>query len=290
MKSWVYISIWLTCIATAINGQMPTTNLLLFELRANEEVVLLNNPRFLTAFNQEGYNNQPFFIDDNSLLFTSNYKDVQHTDIYEIQLANSTLRRLTATSESEYSPIMNNRDNLTVISQSVSEDGDPSQYLWSFDPERKINEGPIINSIKNVGYYCWLNDHQVALYLVSDPNELILYDLESGQQKHISYRVGRSLKKDADGNLIYLHKVGDSLSYRKYNLSTAQSSYIISAIGLQEDFEILPNGDLICSQEASLYRLKRGGKWTLLKDLSTMGVRKITRIAVNNNKIALVVE
>ncbi|HEX9653367.1 MAG TPA: hypothetical protein VGA99_06630, partial [bacterium] len=54
--------------------------------------------------NRPGYDNQPFFVDDNILLYTSIREDNQ-ADIYRFDLQTDSGTRLTATSESEYSPM-----------------------------------------------------------------------------------------------------------------------------------------------------------------------------------------
>jgi hypothetical protein len=275
-----------------LSGQLPSTNLVLFDLKSNEKVVVLENPKYITSFNPAGYNNQPHFISNDLLWITSDYKSPGNTDIYQLDLINSAIKRLTATQESEFSPAASPNGHLTVVRQKISEDGDPDQKLWSYDNDRKLNEGPVTSEFDNIGYFCWLSELDLALYQVTSPNELVMYNLSNNKRHHIAYNVGRALKKDKNGDMFYVHKVGGSWSLRKFDIKSFTSSYIAEMIEGQEDFAILPNGDIISSHGAKLMHLKMvpNAEWKEITDLSSYRINKISRIAANNSRLAIVFE
>ncbi len=288
-KYLLFISALLSSIT--LSGQLPASNLLMFDMNANEQVVLLKNPILLTSFNIEGYNNQPSFRDADHILFTSNYDNEAGTDIYEINLLNKSLRRVTSTVESEFSPIAYKPGHFSVVSQSVDNEGDPSQLLWSFDLSNKVNEGPILTDYNNVGYYCWLSDHLVALYLVGEPNQLIVQDLNSGMKHQIATNISRSFKRAPDGSLVYLRRLGNSWSYHRWDINEKRSSFLAQSKGNEQDFELLRSGNLITSQGSTLYILKNNEKaWSPIFDMADWSVKKITRIASSLDKIVIVVE
>ncbi|HHH49361.1 MAG TPA: hypothetical protein ENK52_00085, partial [Saprospiraceae bacterium] len=52
-------------------AQLPSTNLYSFKMnQVTDSLFIFSQPKFLTAFNQQGYNNQPKFINNEEIYFT----------------------------------------------------------------------------------------------------------------------------------------------------------------------------------------------------------------------------
>jgi len=259
-------------------------------MRANEEKVLLDNVSYISAFNPNGYNNQPSFIDRNTMMITSNYQALGLTDIYHMDLSSAKLTRVTATEESEYSPtMMPDGFNFSVIRQELDDRETVPQILWSYPIDRSTS-GEVRISLDNIGYHSWLSEYEVALFLVGEPHELVIYDTRTQKTSHVAYDVGRSLKTDKNGDLYYVHKIASAWNIRKYSLKLGRSSLVTRAIPNQEDFDILPNGFLISSEGSVLKTLRPGvdRSWQDLIDLDGAGISKISRIASTYDKIAIV--
>ena len=73
-------------VAQSVFAQMPNTHVFSLDLLYNEQKVIVKEPKLLTAFNASGYNNQPHFVSDNTLLITSNYECLGLTDILQLNL------------------------------------------------------------------------------------------------------------------------------------------------------------------------------------------------------------
>ena len=272
-------------------AQLPQTHIYSLDLEANESKVMVDNVQLLTNFNAQGYNNQPHFIDSESLLITSNWKNEAKTDIWLLNLKSIEINRITATKAGEFSPtIESNGMDFSVIRQTMANDNSPIQVLWSYPLDRSNGGKPIILDPATIGYHSWLSSELVALFLVGEPNELILYNTKSQSSEHVTYNIGRSLKTTKKGELLFIQKTGTTFHIRKYDPSTQRSTLVTATIDGQEDFDLLPNGFLIAGKGAQLmvHRPLLDHGWTEIMDLSSLGIKNISRIASSNNRVAIV--
>ncbi|MEL6274240.1 MAG: hypothetical protein AAFU03_03900, partial [Bacteroidota bacterium] len=85
-------------------AQLPVTKVYALDFTRRDTSFTFTNPRYLTAFNPYGYNNQPSFIDDHVLLMAVQYPDMPQPDIFSFDLRQQTQTRVTRTRSGEYSP------------------------------------------------------------------------------------------------------------------------------------------------------------------------------------------
>jgi hypothetical protein len=252
-------------------------------------------PRFLTAFNPQGYNNQPNFFSNNELyLSVQTPDDTAQTEIYALDLLYRTLTRVTATpATAEYSPtLMPGGRRFSAVR--VEEDG--NQRLWSFPLDRSDNGRPEFPNIFNVGYHCWLRDTLAALFIVGDdgaPHSLYTVGVKSQKLQRVASNVGRCLQTLPDGRLAFVTKTTE----KTWFLKTFDPKKPIPEIAVvmplgSEDFAVLPDGTFISGSGAKLYQYKQGRNtdWKVIADLSKYGVKNITRLAASKDgKLAVVV-
>ena len=101
------LTLALLTISTMVIAQLPNTNIYVFSMQREGQQFYFNQPKYLTKFNSKGYNNQPYFANNNELYMTAQLAtDTTQTDIYALNLLTKTRTRLTATPESEYSPML----------------------------------------------------------------------------------------------------------------------------------------------------------------------------------------
>lgn len=287
--TFIFVSLILSNWLTA---QMPNTNIYSLELKSNEQKVLVSNLTLLTNFNIEGYNNQPHFINDDELLITSNYESSGLTDILHLDLEKHQVTRITKTEESEYSPtVMSNGYDFSVIRQELDDTQPVPQVLWSYPMDRSSFGNALPLNFTNIGYHAWLSEDKVALYLVGSPSELILFDLQKNSSTHIGRNVGRCLKVDKKGNLLFTQNNESGTEIRSFDPYLGRSKKIANMIEGHQDFDILPNGHLITGQGSTLMTFQPfvSSDWQDLEDFSALGVGKITRISSSRSKIAIVV-
>lgn len=275
-----------------LNAQdVPVTNLYLFQLEMNGIDLDFTQPQFLTKFNLNGYNNQPSFFSNNELYITAQHAGQKQTDIYAFDLKKQTMTQVTATPESEFSPTkMPNGFWFSAVR--VERDADATQRLWKFPIDRLGAGEPVFPYVRNVGYHFWLNRSNVALFIVGNPNQLVLADAEDGSSIRLNINnPGRCFQRLSNGNMAFVHKETDETWRIKEMDATGQTKNIVETLGGSEDFVILRDGTFLMGRGSKLYAFRPGKSedWKLIGDFKNFGINRITRMAVSaDGKIAMV--
>lgn len=274
-----------------LEAQVPTTNIYLFDFELDKNELTLNNPKLLTHFNSKGYNNQPSFFQEDLLYISSNYKGNSNTEIFELDLRRQELKRVTKTTQSEYSPtLMPDGKHISLIRQKNTEPMD--QHLWRYPLDMSGEGEAIINDLTNVGYHCWIGPYKVIMFLVDDPHKMVEYNVVDGQQEIIAEDIGRSLRRD--GNVLYfVEKVSRKFWYLKaYNFVFNTVEVIAQTPRETEDFALTDDGTFLMATGGFMYAFnaENDKAWRKVVDLRPLGLNKVSRIAIHGNKIALVNE
>lgn len=296
MRNILALGLVLATAWPASAQRLDHTDILLFSMIRNVDSTWeVEAPRFLTAFNRQGYNNQPAFFSDNELYVTvQTPEDTTQTDIFALDLTSRTLTRVTATATTaEYSPTLM-PGGRRFSSVRVEEDG--NQRLWSFPVDRSDNGQPEFPGILNVGYHCWLHDTLAALFIVGDngaPHTLGTAGVRSQQFRRIAYNVGRCLLTLPNGQLAFVTKTTEKTWFLKtWNPLKPLPEIVTTMPAGSEDFAVLPDGTYICGNGARLmqFRPGRATTWKIIADLSKYGVTSVTRLAASRDgKLVVVV-
>ena len=282
--------------------QLPDTDMLLFDLnQKTDSIFLFSNPKFLTGFNPNGYNNQPFFMNDNELYLAVQFpEDTSQTDIYALDLKDFVLTRITATVESEYSPNLvpprgepGNQPFFSCVRVEVDEDN--SQQLWRFPLDRSNNGQTVFTSIIDIGYHFWLNYHQVALFIINNPHYLVVANTLDQSHHNVTSHIGRCFQEMPNGDLAFVHKTeGKTSLIKRMSTRTYNAALITAALPDSEDFAVMNDGTIIMASGTKLFKFNKSidTNWFEIADFSYYDIDKISRIAINKaqNKIVLVVE
>jgi hypothetical protein len=291
--SWSRFLLWGALIGTTttlLNGQgLPSTSISLFKFEpASTEV--LSEPKYLTGFNPTGYNNQPTFFGPDILYITSDWEANGQTDLLKLNLKSESILKVTDTPDSEYSPTRTpDNQGISCISVPPDQTENPIQWLWKYPLDRTNSGNAVSYDFENVGYHHWINSSQVAIFLVGDPHQLIIYNTSNGEVTNVDENIGRCFRMNDQGRLVYVHKAAHNIWYLKtYDVTTGTKNIIGETKTGSEDFEILDDGKMIMGQGSKLFILGDIGGWTELVDLNKYNVKKISRLAIQNNKIAIV--
>ncbi|MBK8924178.1 MAG: hypothetical protein IPM81_22265 [Saprospirales bacterium] len=284
-------------LATVVFSQrLEHFDLVLFTLNQQADSAWLPAaPRFLTAFNPAGYNNQPRFFSPNELYLTVQMpSDTTQTELYALNLLARTTTRITATATPEYSPTpMPGGRRFSAVR--VEENG--AQRLWSFPLDRSDSGRPLFPAISNIGYHCWLRDTLAAVFLVGEndaPHALAIIGTGRQQAQRIAFNVGRCLQKLPDGRLAFVQKATAQTWFIKaFDPLKKTSDILVKTLAGAEDFVVLPDGTFLAGSGSKLYQYhpSRQNDWKQIADLSRYGVRNITRLdASAGGKLAVVVQ
>jgi len=285
-----YILILILSLCTfSIFAQLPATNIYVFdmEVSAIRDIYRFTKPKLINGNNLNGYNNQPQFI--RGQLYITAQPDGEQTDIYRFNIDRRMQTQVTATAESEYSPTpMPGGQHISVVR--VSADGNENQQLWRI-PANGGDAELMLDSIAQIGYHEWINESMIALFIVGEPHTLFIINTLSGDVRQVRSDIGRCLRMNPDGNLTFLHKSElEGWYIKSVNPTNFAIRPIVKALPECEDFAWAQDGTIYMAKGSKLYRFKVSldNDWREVADFSAYGIKNIKRIAVSNNRIALV--
>ncbi len=272
-----------------LSAQLEASSIYNFNLVKSNGQIDIKRGKFLSNFNPNGYNNQVTFISADNILLAANIDDPAITDLYKANIRLGKLERITANGLADYSPaIVPGIDYYSCVR--VEEDGS-TQLLWLYPTDGSNVGFTPLPDITNIGYYAWINADLVALFLVDAPNKLSIANIKTGESSVILENIGRCLKLDSDGNLIFVHKISADQWYLKsYNPSNQKMDVICQTLPGKEDFELSSNDNILMGDKSKLYEFNQEltNSWVELFDFRKFGIKKISRLALRNNKLILI--
>ncbi len=264
---------------------IPNTKVYTFKMVKTGNAFRFTNPRHLTGFNPDGYNNQPHFINDETLYLTVQFPDDAQTDIYALNLRKKAINRVTKTVEGEYSPTRIPRSS-SFSAVRVEADGQSTQRLWKF-PINRSNEGqPVFPDIKGIGYHQWLGPEKVALFIVDTPNKMMIANQETGSAVELLTNIGRGFQPMGNEKLAFIHKVTDENWYiKEMDSYTYRFKEVVQTLPGSEDFIYLRDGTFLMGNGSKLYKYNKifDKEWRQIADFKYYGIKDITRLAISDN-------
>jgi hypothetical protein len=281
---WLALGIAGACGPAPAAAQLPATDIWLAELRVGPDGLQVGRPENVTR--HWGYDNQPAFLPDGGgFLFVRG--DSTGTDVHRYDLASRRVIRLTHTAESEYSPtpLRGGRPGFDTVR--VERDG--TQRLWWFDADGS-NPRLVLAGVDSVGYFAWLDESTVALFVVGETHTLRVVDAASARETMVARDIGRSLLRvPATGDLSFLAREPGSeparYAFRTWRPGSLRTEWLIAAVGTGQDATWVGE-TLVMADGAKLFHARpdRGPHWREVIDLAAFGVTGITRVAVSRDR------
>jgi len=241
------------------------------------------------ATDRDGYDNQPFFLrDDSGFLYTSIRKG--QADIYRYDLASKKSVPVTRTTESEYSPkVIPGGKGFSVVRVESSEP--LVQRLWRFDLDGG-NARCVLEDVNPVGYHAWGSADALGLFVLGEPPTLTMATLKDGARAVKASEIGRCVATLVVREVLRpFHPAvsfvdrskADEPWIRILELRSGDVRPVVKALDGVDDHVWTPRGELISARGSKLYGhfLSKGGGWTELGDLQAGRVSSITRLAVS---------
>ena len=277
-----FLLIFSILAATELRGQ-GNTEIYLFDLKLDNGNPILTNPKNVS--NNEGYDNQPSFWDDDTILFSSTRAD--QTDVLKFNVnQGSTSTWVTNTpTGSEYSPLRIPGKN--AIS-SIRLDLDGLQRLYEYD--MSTGKSKPITDLK-IGYHVWFNSHiLVSSVLVEDRMDLVVTNLKDNSNHTYQKNVGRSLHKIPGTNLIgYISKENKKWEVKSIDPISGATKKIADTYQNEEDICWLDKNTIITGAGKSLFIFdtESGIDWEFVMRFQQDEINNISRIAINQSKTKL---
>lgn len=270
-------------------AQLPATDLYMIQYSNVDTQFNLKKVSYLSAFNPLGYNNQPTFIGLDELYMTTDVYSLGKPEVVKLNLQDETLERMTMSEESDFSPSpLPNGNGFSTVR--IEQDG-VTQTLWAYN-DRNFSQGArIFEEISTIGYYKWLSEEDIAMFMLPEPFSLNIGNITTGSSTTIIDNIGRCLKQDNKGNLLFTHEINGGLRYIKsYDVVSGKMSVVCQALEGSEDFEIIAGGAIIMAKNSKLFYFDPAvsTSWTEVLDLEEFGIKNITRLTYNRGRIVLV--
>lgn len=252
------------------------TEVYIFPIEKGESTFSLGSP--INISNNEGYDNQPSFYDNNTVLFSSNVQG--QTEIGKYTILDSQFCYVTSTDfGSEYSPTkIPNQEKVSAIRL----DKDGKQLLYIYDATN--GESKVLIKDLVVGYHTWATDKTLASFVLGQTSSLVVTDISSEKNKTVDTNIGRSLHKIPNSKLVsYISKKSNKWQIRSLDVTTGKTRSIINTIPNVEDMCWTPDGTIFMAKDRTIYQLnpKESLNWKVLKTFNNKEINNISRMAIN---------
>lgn len=275
--------------ATFFSFAQNNTNVYVFEIYPAYEGLELLNIKNIS--NNEGYNNQPSFSSNETILFAGNNNG--QTDISEYNLITDSKKWINQKTEGgEYSPQkFPSNNNLAAVRL----DNNGLQRLYSYNFENGKSSELIENL--QVAYFAFYTDEKVmATVLDGEAMDLVLIDLQFKSVDTLFRNAGRSLQKVPKTNSMSYSLINDEGNLDLYLLDmNSNESYFVTElpIGIQ-DYVWINETQILIGSGNKLYMYDTLGtsEWTKVASLEEHGLKNITRMAISpdGKKLAVAAE
>lgn len=279
-------------LATSLYAQdiPPNTDIYLFDIKHAEEAIYFDG--MVNVTDREGYDNQPWFHPDGDLMYYVAIDEEGQSDVFIYNLLEMTTERFLHSVESEYSPMLAPEHNF--ISVVRVEADNTTQRIWQLSQPEGHAE-LLIEEVDSIGYYCWINEHLLAAFVLGQPNTLQLLEVPSGTVFFSLSDPGRNMQMIPGTNkMSFVHKHSPSeWLIRSLDTESYHIEDIIPTLEGSEDYAWLPDGTLLMGKDRILYSYKEGRDegWQVAADFSNTDINSFYRIAISpdGKRMALVV-
>ena len=272
-------------LAALVGYSQPNTDIFLFDLEtsSNNSIELLN---LRNISDNDGYDNQPSFLDSNTILFAGTRS--KQTDIVKYNISYDSKIFINHTEGGEYSPLKIPSKNEV---SAVRLDPDGKQRLYAYN----MRNGESTEIVKDlvVAYYTWFDKNTVVSAVIQENGlNLFIINTEDGTSKKYQDNVGRSFHKIPGTNLIsYISKTDDVWQIKSINPKTGETKVIANTMKGVEDICWLNSNTLLSGKGSVLYKLTmlKDNSWKQVVDLKTKGISTITRLITNSESNKLLI-
>lgn len=262
---------------------MPESDIWLFKIKSNKQGQLeLFDSSNIT--NRKGYDNQPSFSSDEKKIFYVSVREDQQADIYFYDLKSKKQQRLTHSAESEYSPQLSpGGKSISVVTVEM----DSSQKIHLVD----ANDGVFLKKLDfdSVGYYQYLNADTLIYYKLSNPHSLRMHVVKTKEDKWLCDMPTRGFKTIDRSKLMYAIKDSVKVDFYIYDFNLHKAKFFATYPSNSEDAYWHKQLGLMKSEGAKILRfVVNKNVWELYLDLSSFGIKKISRFMFDSQNKFLV--
>lgn len=253
------------------------------------------------------YTNQPYFFDNRYLFFSQmeGDGDLAQTDVFSFDLNTGESKNMTKSSHSEYSPTP-----LPGLEQGFSVvrvDEQDRQTVYKFDMQG-AEIGQLAVNYEPVGYHLWVDADLALLFVLGEPNFLVLANTDSGRDEDsvfVDDNIGASLYRYLETPIYLYSKTSEEDGHWLYsfNSDSKKSRQLVKMPDEVEYFTVSPKGYVLTSDGKNIFMqylaydnqsqsiVKRQGmQWRVVTPSSSSCKKGVSRMQISpdNSMIALV--
>ncbi len=278
------ILLFISVLASA----QPSTEVYLFNIEKTESGFVLSSP--INISNNEGYDNQPSFTKNGKAILFASTRNGQ-TDILKYDIESGSKTWLSDTPGGEYSPVHMSNGNFV---SAVRLDPDGLQRLYKYP----FNGGEPAVLVKDliIGYYTFFQENTIIAFVLDEPQTLQEINLSNGDSKIMYNNPGRSIHYIPESNRYSFIDKSDPDEWKIMSAipnNPESTKSITTTLPGVEDMAWFNGNTILIGKESTLYFFntnEEDGNWKLLADLSEFNLTGISRLAIKENYLAVVVE
>lgn len=279
---------FIASLAPVLLLAQQSTEVYLMDMIGNADSIQLSGP--LNISNNEGYDNQPSFLDDDNILFSSTRNNQTDIALYTMSTGNKTWISDTP-GGSEYSPLK--IPGKAAVS-AIRLDADGLQRLYQYDLQTGVSK-ELIKDLK-VGYHVWYNeDIIVCTVLVENRMDLVVADIKKGTNLTFAKNVGRSLHKIPNTDLVsYISKADKTFAIQSLHPIKGVTKTIHYIWNGRDDIAWLSEHTILATTEKAIVQVSADttANWDIFHQPDASKLYKMSRMAVSpdGKKLAIVAE
>lgn len=262
---------------SSVSFAQTNTEVYLFNLKNTNGAIEVGTGKNIS--NNLGYDSQPHFYSNKSIVFSSTRN--KQTDIAKYDIETGKIEFINDTPNGgEYSP---QRIPKSKNISAIRLDNDGLQRFYKYNI-RTGKSKKIIAELK-VAYPMWYKKNlAITVVIVGNGLDLIVSNLKAKTNTTIQKKVGRSLHPIPNSDLVsYISKTNNDWEIRSLNPKTEETVKIINIQGEKEDVCWLPNGTLLLAVDNTLMKFKpsKDTNWSVFHTFPKDKINNISRIIVN---------
>lgn len=273
--------------APALLHAQPATDIFIADLSIRDGRPVIGTP--VNATNRAGYDNQPWFLPDGTGFLYSSDRGGQ-IDIMRYDVASRTATRVTNTPENEYSPSLPGDGSRMIVVRWPTDMS--TGVLWWFTPDGRPME-VARGSVPRVGYYTFVDEHTLALFINDSIQSFILSDTRTGDTIRVGRDMGGSAPRTIPGSraVSYLRRGDDGSRWlTRLNVETRESTPLVRMLEGVANYAWTARGTVIAARGPTIYEWTPGGDWRAIVTFAEPELQDISRIAISpaGDRIAFV--
>jgi len=274
---------WLLVLSFSLRSQ-PSTDIYLFDIELKNSQLKISGHKNIT--NRDGYDNQPTFDKSSSTIYYTSIRDSQ-SNVFLFNIETEDSRQLTFTPESEYSPTPLGDGSFST----VRVDLEGVQHLWKIKPY-PFQAKKVFDDITGIGYHEWLSENELALFIVGEPHEMHIAQIDKGNSEKVAESIGSALHKVPNRNAVAYMDFSDSTDcrIRVYDLEGKVISDLCPCAPESEYFVYFDQGHIlsVSARKLFLYSIIDKQKWEMVHEFKEMEAVSFYRINISPDRQKLV--